>query len=143
MLHQYSVRMRDDNLIPNGLRVPENFLRIYHLFDRGQSRVSGSIVIQAMCLCCREAGVDVIQISGEGSLGLSADEGIVQSVDEGSDCCRERRGDTGEPIVLNHPETAPVGICGRRCGRDVDLGVGAPIEIDDGEPWLSIESEPT
>ena len=140
---RYSCRMRDDDIIPNGLRVPENFLRIYHLFDRGQSRVSGSIVIQAVCLCGREAWVDVIQISAEGSLGLSVDEGIVQSIDEGSDCSRERRGETGVPIVLNHPETASVGIRRRRCGRDVDLGVGTSIEIDDGEPWLSIRSEQT
>lgn len=135
--------MRDHNLVPNSLRVPENLLRIYHLFERSQSRVSGDIVIQAVCLCCRQAGVNVIQICAEGSLGLSVDEGTVQPIDECSACRRERRGEAGETIVLNHPEAASVGIRRRRRRRDVDLGVRAPVEIDDGKPWLPNESEQT
>lgn len=104
--------MRNDILVPNGLRVPENLLRIDHLFDRGQSRICGSVIIQTMCLCCREAGVNVIHISTKDGLRLPADNGIIQPIHESSQCLRERLGVADAPIVLEHPEAAAVGIGG-------------------------------
>lgn len=118
------------------MRVPEYLFRIYHLFDRSQSRVSGRIIIQAMCLCRREARVNVIQVGAESGLRLSVDESIVQPVDEGGEGGRKRRGQARVSVVLNHPKTASVGVGRRRRRRDVDLGVRPTVKIDDGEPRL-------
>lgn len=64
-----------------------------------------------MCLCGREVRVNIIRIGTEGSLRLSADEGIIQSINKGSDSRRERRA-AGIPIVLDDPKAASVGIGG-------------------------------
>lgn len=72
--------------VSNSLRVPENLLRIDHLFDCKQSFISGSIIIQTMCLCSREAGVNVIYISTKCSFRLRVDQSSIQPVNESSEC---------------------------------------------------------
>ena len=87
--------------------IPENLLGIDDVFDRAQSRISGGIVIQAVCLCGREVGVDVVRIRTKGGLRLSAGESVIQPIDEGRDGGREVRGG-GIAIILDDPKGVPI-----------------------------------
>ena len=90
-----------------------------------------------MRLCCRETGINVIDISAESSLRLRADDSGIQPIDESGEGWRERRGVVGDAsVVLKNPQAAAVGIGGGRGGRNVDLGIRAPVKADDGEPCL-------
>lgn len=105
-LHR-SIRIRHHLLITNCLGVPEHLLGIDHLLDRVQSRIRGGIVIQAVRLCGREAGVDVVRISTKGRLRLSADECIIQPINVGRNGGREVRG-PGKAIILDDPKGVPI-----------------------------------
>lgn len=109
-----SVRMRNGGFsVPNRLRVPKHLFRIDRFFDRGQSLIGGTTVIQTMRLCGREVGVNVIQISIESGFRLRADKGIIHPVHEISDCCRKRRlGTVAACQIMKHPKAAAVSIGG-------------------------------
>lgn len=62
-----------------------------------------------MCLCCGEAGVNIICVSTKSGLGLSADERVIQTIDERSDSWREGRATRAcEAIILDDPEAVPI-----------------------------------
>lgn len=92
-----------------------------------------------MCLCRRQLRIDIICISTEGRLGLGGCNSVVETGGKRYD---GGGGDGGggaadsAGVVLEDPEVRAVGIggCSRRYG--IDLGIGTPVEIDDGEPTL-------
>ncbi len=129
------LRFWNETSVANGLRVPENFLRIYHPLDRTQSRISGGVIVQTMCLRCREAGINVIHVSAEVGLRLSTDQRIIQPVKVWNDSGRRGRG-RSIAIILEDPEAVPTWVGRWRRCTSVDLRVGTPVKIDDGPPSL-------